>query len=139
MYGQYDNALLLDKQNGISVHVSGDYLNQSGFRVGAQSTKINLNQVYGLSSASQQIQENYLFSYYVNQAFSQLSGYWTFKLDAHQVHNNNSNSFSHAQSLAPEIQWHSESQKFQFNLGMPLNFQHHLLNKSFTQIQFFKN
>jgi len=41
MYGQYDNALLMDKQNGISVHVSGDYLNQAGFRVGVQSTKIN--------------------------------------------------------------------------------------------------
>lgn len=115
MYGQYDNALLMDKQNEISVHVSGDYLNQAGFRVGVQSTKINLNQVYGLSSADQQNQENYLLSIYLNQAFKDLPGYLTFKLDAHQAHNNSSNSFSHAQALAPEIEWLSNTQKFRIN------------------------
>lgn len=115
MYGQYDNALLMDKQNGISVHVSGDCLNQAGFRVGVQSTKINLNQVYGLSSADQQNQENYLLSIYLNQAFKDLPGYLTFKLDAHQAHNNSSNSFSHAQALAPEIEWLSNTQKFRIN------------------------
>lgn len=115
MYGQYDNALLMNKQNGISLHLEGDYLNLAGFRLGAQSTQINLNPVYGLSTASQQNQENYLLSLYVNDDYEMIPGRWTFKLDAHQIKNNSSNNFSNVSSLAPQIKWLSNSQKIQID------------------------
>lgn len=117
MVGQYENSLLMDKQHGISLHVSGNYLNEGGFRLGLQSTQINFNNIYEYSSSSQQNQENYLASFYINKVSKKLPGYWTLNLDVHQAHNSSSNSFSNVKAIAPQIKWRSNSKKIELDFS----------------------
>jgi hypothetical protein len=118
MSGQYKDALLMDKQEGVGLHFTGDYLDQWGFKAGLQSTQIDLHSITGLSPSTNQSQDNWLISGYKNIYSTTLAGRWTFKLDAHQVTNNSQQSSNEVQAIAPLIQWASSTHPIILDFGM---------------------
>jgi len=115
MTGHYADSLTMNNQHGLGIRIFGEKNQKWGFSAGLQSTRINMAPITQVSTQSQ---DNWLLSGYVNMTTTQLPGRLTFQIDAHQVHNDASQSnTSDVRAIAPQVTWLSYTQPLKFDFS----------------------
>ncbi len=115
MTGHYADSLTMNNQRGLGVRMTGEKDQKWGFTAGLQSTRIDMAPI---TQVSKQNQDNWLLSGLVHMQTTTLPGRLTFQLDAHQVHNDATNSnTSDVRAIAPQVIWLAYTQPLKIDFG----------------------
>lgn len=115
MHGDYNGSLIMNKQHGLGMRLTGEQSNAWGISLGLQSTHIDMQPL--VPKATQE-QNNWLLSSYGYVSSAAQSGRWKMQLDVHRVFNDalqgNSDGVT---AVVPQVSWVSFDRPLTFDVS----------------------
>ena len=115
MHGDYNGSLIMNKQHGLGMRLTGEQSNAWGISLGLQSTHIDMQPL--VPKATQE-QNNWLLSSYGYVSSAAPSGRWKMQLDVHRVFNDalqgNSDGVT---AVVPQVSWVSFDRPLTFDVS----------------------